>query len=437
MTGLLGDPNVWADPRSSGNGLLAMAQAIAPNNRFVGGLLNYGNSMSAAQDADMKRKAFRMKMEADQMALEKAKRDSANEQGLLGLQSQFFQPGSAGMGGTSAVNAALPADLQIGAQSAIPAAAPRFDVKGYTAAAMNKGYMNPLDAIKLQQALAKDSQINKLDVKDFTPASVQKYAQTGNYADLERMDKLHFGDTGGNLVGLNPFTGKPVGSVPKTGNPYSDLIVSDGQGGMRPNMPLIGAKQSIAAAGAARNQNTVINAGETEWAKKRAGSFAEMMEGLNKQAFAAPAQLRKLERMEQLLAGVDGGKLAPTGMDIASVANSFGVKIDPKLGNKEAAESLAREIAGQFRQPGTGPMTDKDFENFLIQVPSLSKSAEGRRQITATMKAALARDMEVAKRARSYVAKNGKIDDAFLDEVSQFIAENPVIQLPNQWRVKR
>lgn len=165
--------------------------------------------------------------------------------------------------------------------------------------------------------------------------------------------------------------------------------------------------------------------------------FSDMMGGINKQSFAAPAQLRKLERMQQLLEGVDGGKLAPVGLEIASAANAMGIKMDPKLGNKEAAQALAREIAGGFRQPGTGPMTDKDFENFLLQVPDLSKSAQGRAQITATMKAALNRDIALGKLAREYVKRNGQLDNGFLDEASTFIAENPVVGSPAGWKVQR
>ena len=65
----------------------------------------------------------------------------------------------------------------------------------------------------------KELQVNKLDVKDFTPESVQKFAQTGSYADLVRMDKAHFGDSGGQLVAMDPFTGQPLNSINKTQSP--------------------------------------------------------------------------------------------------------------------------------------------------------------------------------------------------------------------------
>jgi hypothetical protein len=82
-------------------------------------------------------------------------------------------------------------------------------------------------------------------------------------------------------------------------------------------------------------------------------------------------------------------------------------------------------------------MTDKDFENFLQQIPDLSKSAQGRKQISTTMKAALNRDMQISKMAREYERKHGRLDGGFMDEVASFIAENPVVSAPGNWVVKR
>lgn len=156
-------------------------------------------------------------------------------------------------------------------------------------------------------------------------------------------------------------------------------------------------------------------------------ALAAMREEITRAGFTAPTQLAKLARMEQLLLGVDGGKLAPAGLDIASAAQSLGIKIDPKLGNKEAAQALAIEMATAMRQPGTGAFTDKDFDNFMNSVPGLSKTAEGRAQITATLRAKANRDLELSKRAREYIKQNGGLDDRFFEEAAQFQAENPVV----------
>jgi hypothetical protein len=275
-----------------------------------------------------------------------------------------------------------------------------------------------------------ENPFGKVDPKDFTPESVRRFAATNNYSDLVPRTRVEFVD--GRAV--DPFATAPGTVLPRQSNPVADLLVPGPGGQLVPNEPLIGAKTKVAAAGATRIDNG--QRFENSYSTNQGKEFSDMMSGINKVAFAAPAQIRKLERMESLLDGVDGGKLAPTGLDIASAANAIGIKLDPKLGNKEAAQALAREIAGSFRQPGTGPMTDKDFENFLLQVPDLSKTAEGRKQITATMKAAANRDIQIAKMAREYARKNGSIDNDFLDMAAQYIAENPVVGAPKGWKVR-
>lgn len=226
---------------------------------FAGGAQNAMGLLAGADDRKLKREMAQMEMEVQRMAMDKARREAASEQGLNSLMPQYFNAGGPAQGGTADVNAALPADMRIGAQPPIPARAPQFDVRGYTAAAVNQKLMNPLEALKLQKAYAPESQVNKLDVKDFEPASVARFQQTGNYADLKRMDKLHFADTGGAIKGLNPFTAQEVGGIQKTGNPFESLILSDGQGGMQPNSPLINAKSQIARAGAS---NVSVNTGQ-------------------------------------------------------------------------------------------------------------------------------------------------------------------------------
>jgi len=172
----------------------------------------------------------------------------------------------------------------------------------------------------------------------------------------------------------------------------------------------------------------VNNAAETEQAKAWGKTLGEIRSGVATAAFGAPSKLAQLDRMEQLLTGVEGGKLAPIGMELASAASSIGLNIDPKLGNKEAAEALSREIAGSFRTPGTGPMTDKDFDNFLKRVPDLSKTAAGRKQIFTTMRSALKRDMETQKIVSNYAkGRNGNIDDNVLNVIAEHYAKNPVV----------
>ncbi len=227
--------------------------------------------------------------------------------------------------------------------------------------------------------------------------------------------------------------GKIMAQGPAKPVNYNDLIIPDGAGGYKINDLVVGAKSAIAKAGKpeisvdARN----INTQEGEQSKVYGKGLGEMRLEIQNAGYQAPRTITQVERMNELLQGVEGGSLANAGLQIANFANSLGFKVDPKLGDKQAAESLAVEMALSMRKAGTGPMTDKDFENFAKAVPNLAKTAEGRAQISATLVAKAERDMQIAAMARDYAQKNGGvIDDRFLSEVSQFIASNPITPKP-------
>jgi hypothetical protein len=285
----------------------------------------------------------------------------------------------------------------------------------------NQRLMSILQSSTPQQAIAAGVPVE----------TVKSYYESRNFG----RDKVQFKDVDGQLVPVTEFGDIPANVTPlqKTGNPFKDMLIRGADGELVINQPLVGAKRSIAAAGRptvnvdARNFNTQ----ESEQSKVYGKGLGEIRATINQAGFDAPKKLAQLGRMEELLTGIDGGAAAPAIADMASFAQSFGVKLDPKLGNKQAAEALTRELAGALRQPGTGPMTDKDFDNFLKQVPGLSKTAEGRAQIITTMRAAIQRDIAVSKFAREYARRNnGVIDDNFFDALSEFYVKNPVVTPP-------
>jgi hypothetical protein len=256
-----------------------------------------------------------------------------------------------------------------------------------------------------------------------------------NYYESKNLgrDKVEFKDVGGQLVPVTQYGDTPTGVQPltKTGNPFSDLVLRGADGNMAPNAPLVGVKTGIAKAGATNVDVKNFNTQESEQSKTYGKTMGEIRGAITQAGFDAPKQLAKLDRMETLLQGVDGGAAAPTLAQVSSLANSFGIKLDKNLGPKEAAIALAVNMASGMRQPGTGPMTDKDFDNFLKQVPDLSKSAEGRKAIMTTMRASVQRDLEAAKFARDYAKQNnGVIDDNFFDSMANFYAQNPVVNIP-------
>jgi hypothetical protein len=246
-------------------------------------------------------------------------------------------------------------------------------------------------------------------------------------------DEVKYEDIGGEKVPVTKYGDTPanVQSLTKTGNPFSDLLVKDANGNLVQNAPLVEARTRISKAGASNVDARTFNNQETEQSKVYGKTLGDIRGKITQAGFDAPKQLAKLDRMDALLQGVDGGAAAPTLAQISSMANTFGVKLDKNLGPKEAAIALAVQMATGMREPGTGAFTDSDFNNFLKTVPDLSKSAEGRKQIMTTMRAATNRDLEVAKFSRDYAKKNnGVVDDNFFDAVADFYAKNPVVNIP-------
>jgi len=365
--------------------------------------------------------------------------DEADAQSMQGVQ---------GYGATTGAQAATPGDPMSAYNFAATSQSPTLrkvglegtmslaneQAKLQTAQTLQQKYIDILRTSKTpQDALAAGVPFET--VKNFTESK-----------NLGR-EKVDYKDVGGKLVPVTQYGETPTGvaALEKTGNPFSDLILNQ-NGQMVPNKPLVGAKQSIAKAGATNVDARTFNNQETEQSKTYGKTLGEIRGTITQAGFDAPKQIAKLDRMDALLQGVDGGAAAPTLAQVSSLANSFGIKLDKNLGPKEAAIALAVNMASGMRQPGTGPMTDKDFDNFLKQVPDLSKSAEGRKQIMATMRASIQRDLEAAKFSREYAKRNnGVIDDNFFDAMADFYAKTPVVNIPmpetnargNQFRVVR
>jgi hypothetical protein len=175
-----------------------------------------------------------------------------------------------------------------------------------------------------------------------------------------------------------------------------------------------------------------VNTSEEKAEAKKVGEgMGEIYINLQKAGSAAPTKLGKLDRMEQLMEGVSTGKLTPAMTQVATIADSLGFKIDPKLGPKQALEALSNEIALDLRNPSggagmPGAMSDKDREFLLSMPPGLSKTKEGNKLIIQTARAVAKREQDVAKLAREYRKKNGSLDEGFYDELADFSASNPL-----------
>lgn len=211
MAGLLDFLNT--DEGRLGLGLLAAAGPRSDGMGFGGRV----QEAFAGQDARKKQQAEAewrtMQMEEARAQMAQRQQAMQREQQMQAAYMRAQTPGAPGLSPLLGDPAAgiLPSQ----GRAAVPAG---FNAQQF---ANEAGEIDWKQGIALQQALQKENTINKLDVKDFTPQSVAKYAQTRNYGDLVRLDKAHFANTGGQTMAMDPFTGKPLNAVANTQSPDS------------------------------------------------------------------------------------------------------------------------------------------------------------------------------------------------------------------------
>jgi hypothetical protein len=170
---------------------------------------------------------------------------------------------------------------------------------------------------------------------------------------------------------------------------------------------------------------------EREEQKAVGKAFGEMYADIQKSGTAAAGKIARYDRLGTLLDGIQTGKLTPAAAEIAAVAESVGIKIDSKLGAKQAADALSKELALQLRNPAggagmPGAMSDADRQFLQRMTPDLSTTPEGRRLMLDTSRKLAQRERDVARLARDYRKESGQLDEGFFDELDRWSAENPL-----------
>lgn len=365
--------NGWDDPRS--NAILGLAGGLL-SARGGAGLAAGIEGMQRAQGNDLRSQLARLQIRSAERQDREHERQLAQDEAFRRAARDSFMPGTAAAAGPEVARgpfmAGAPAEISQRPHSpgdpvetsltpSQGAPSPgRFDMGGY----IQRLYaLDPMKAMAVQQAMAKDTPINKLDAKDFTPASLAKFSQTRNYGDLVRLDKLHFQDTGGGISALDPFTGKPVNQVAKTGDPFSDLVLGDGAGGLRPNQPLLDARKAIAKSGAANTSVRIEN-------KMGEGIAAQVGPMLRESASAAEGAAKQLDAAQRIVRAVDSNKMfagtgANIGLTAAQLADTLGFAgqtTQEKIANtRTAMQGLAQlTLAGRAQMRGQGAITESE-----------------------------------------------------------------------------
>lgn len=162
-----------------------------------------------------------------------------------------------------------------------------------------------------------------------------------------------------------------------------------------------------------------------------AKSHAENFKNINNAALKAPGQIARLQRIGALLEDHDGGKFSKGAFAFAQAANSLGIKIDPKLGNKEAAQAAYQEMALSFRDPSQGAgmpgaMSDADRQYLDSMTPNMAMSKQGRALMIDAYTRVQRRNIDIQKMAVKYQKKHGRIDENFYVGLQAWAERNPL-----------
>lgn len=173
---------------------------------------------------------------------------------------------------------------------------------------------------------------------------------------------------------------------------------------------------------------------DAEYAKGIAQQDQKRYEGFLAAGQSARSMEANLRRMQDLLQGVNTGRLTPTGKELASAAASFGIQVNPKWGNVEAADAIANKLVLDVMGGSLGAgfsNADRDFARSMG--PQTAQTPQGRNQIIqfATLKAQ--RDQQVAQMARQWQQRAGRLDKpdrsgkTFYDYLDAWAEANPLV----------
>ncbi len=181
-------------------------------------------------------------------------------------------------------------------------------------------------------------------------------------------------------------------------------------------------------------QKPLVNIGEEgaeskAYGKKMGEYFADRYTGTQKAAATARASNARLDRLDQLLDQTATGKFIATSVQIQKAAKTLGFDLSGLPGNvapAEAAIALTNAMALELRSSMPGPMSDSDRDFLVSMAPGLGQTAEGRKLLIGTRRKVNKRLFKIAKMAREYTSKHGRIDTGFEDVLQAYSEKNPL-----------
>ncbi|MEO3416807.1 hypothetical protein AAFO92_19320 [Roseovarius sp. CAU 1744] len=183
--------------------------------------------------------------------------------------------------------------------------------------------------------------------------------------------------------------------------------------------------------------NTSISIGgskqETEYDKTRGKAFGDLANNIQDAGRTAQRTITALDAMSRSM-GDDGffSGFGSGGIQFAKrAARALGFDADG-IDSMEAFNAVSKQAALDVMGGSLGAgFSDADRSFVLDQVPGLGNTPEGNALLIEVQRAMAKRSQEIAKMARDYERKNGRLDLGFEDELAEFSARNPIFT--NTW----
>jgi hypothetical protein len=172
---------------------------------------------------------------------------------------------------------------------------------------------------------------------------------------------------------------------------------------------------------------------DVEMGKKLADAYTS----IQKDAGAARGTINNLKAFSSLISNSKTGFLTPTLMKGSNVLASLGISIDPRLGDKQAADAISNQLALQIRNTTEGggmpgAMSDADREFLFNSVPNLTKTPDGNKKLTDALIKLHQRKIETSNMATQYIKRNRVLDAGFYSEIQDYADKNPLFGKDNR-----
>jgi hypothetical protein len=295
--------------------------------------------------------------------------DEADAAGMQGVQ------GYGATTGAQAARAPDPRGANASLMNAPDAALRQMGMKGMMEMAQK-------DAAKVQQQQHIDILRNAKTPQDALAAGVP-FETVKNFTESKDLgrQKVQYKDVGGKLVPVTEYGDQPTGVKPldKTGNPFSDLVLSK-DGVMVPNAPLVKVKGQIAEKG--KSNVTVNNKGPAAFDVELSKLDAKQLDQWRDKSEAARNSLSVAQRLKDAEAkGAYSGGLADQKLAAANMINGI-TGITPKglVGSQLYNAEASKLVLEHVKTLGANP-SNADREFIEKTVPRLATSQEARQQM--------------------------------------------------------